>query len=671
MLFLDLETTGLSPIKDRIHGVGLLWEGGHSPQYLYPHAGLRIAAQCVVGHNAMFDLRFLLRKGHLAALPNVIHDTAMMARLVDENASAALDELTQRHLPAGNRLAAYGDVQSLCHQHKVAHVGQLAKLDLAYPAMKLRPAIASYCIEDLENTRALFYHLRDKIAALSSGPRFGGNRTIRDYYYDEALPFYSALLRIEEGGLLLDLGRLENARIQAGAALTHATNNIAQILQCGSARYTELRQEREREERIAKFKTEKRREEYRANPTFKFRINLGSYEQLGEVLRLQGLDLSSLPLTKKGTPKLGDVERGILRRENPKQELLWDALDQEAALSKYLDAFILATDKLREGDRVYPEYSTAPVTGRLACASPNIQQLPHTSKEGPTAGISIRGLYVAPPGKVFAHFDASQVELRIAAHLSQEPSMLAAYREGTDLHKATAGAIYGIPSAEVTDAQRQAGKSCNFLMIFRGGPGRLQQQLAGVGAVFTIEECKGIIDRFFALYPKYKAYLDGVKAHAFARLEIQAANGRVRRLPELAYARHFDYKRKRLTEDTPKWLIALLQEALPKYYEEGRCETIYEVARRIVNHAEKQAYNFPIQSVGASIVKAGIIALQAAGYTVVCTVHDAIDVALPSGAATTGAFEHIERILNDCYPLTVPLKWEGKLLKSFDDAEKA
>jgi DNA polymerase I len=140
-------------------------------------------------------------------------------------------------------------------------------------------------------------------------------------------------------------------------------------------------------------------------------------------------------------------------------------------------------------------------TGRMACRNPNLQNIP--SKGG---WAKIREAFVAAPGHRLIVADYSQMELRILAQLSQEPKMIQAFRDGTDLHSQTAEALFG---PEFTKEQRQIAKTFNFAVCYGSGPGTLAQQ-----ADIPYLQAKALLAKYFQTYPMLKEFLDRSSRHA-------------------------------------------------------------------------------------------------------------------------------------------------------------
>jgi DNA polymerase-1 len=142
--------------------------------------------------------------------------------------------------------------------------------------------------------------------------------------------------------------------------------------------------------------------------------------------------------------------------------------------------------------RVHDVAQATAVTGRLASSDPNLQNIPVRTAEGRR----IREAFIASPGHTLVSADYSQIELRIMAHLSEDPALLKAFHEGTDIHRATAGEIFSVSPAEVSADQRRYIKAVNFGLIYGMGAFGLATQL-------NIERAAAqqFIDKYFARYP--------------------------------------------------------------------------------------------------------------------------------------------------------------------------
>jgi len=161
-------------------------------------------------------------------------------------------------------------------------------------------------------------------------------------------------------------------------------------------------------------------------------------------------------------------------------------------------------------------------TGRMAAHNPNIQSTPVTGLYGD----AIRSVFAAPHGKKLIAFDYSQQELRILAHLSQDPKLHDAFAKGIDIHVLTASSVLQIPGDKIGKAERNIGKTLNFGIIYGETPYGLAKQLGK-----SPEECAGILRRYFETYYGVKKYFDNLMIHAKIHGFIETILGRRRGIP--------------------------------------------------------------------------------------------------------------------------------------------
>ncbi len=250
-------------------------------------------------------------------------------------------------------------------------------------------------------------------------------------------------------------------------------------------------------------------------------FNLGSPKQLGEVL-FDRLGLPSRKKTKTGR----STDSAVLENLAPMHPLPGIVLDWRR-VQKLRSTYAETLPRLvnEKTGRIHTSFLQAvAATGRLASAEPNLQNIPIRS----TDGRRIRAAFVAPEGRVLLSADYSQIELRILAHLSEDPGLLKAFREDADVHARTAAEVYGIAEADVTREQRSHAKAINFGIVYGMGATRLAGDL-GIKRV----EAKAIIERYFARYSGIKGYLDGVVEEAREKGEVRTLLGRRRLLPDI------------------------------------------------------------------------------------------------------------------------------------------
>jgi DNA polymerase I-like protein with 3'-5' exonuclease and polymerase domains len=698
ILVIDIESTGTNWRRDRLHGVGLFnahaWD---EPLYATADSNNSLTRGHLadpktdkLGHNITFDVKFLRQAGF--EVRGRLWDTRKIAHLLDENGSTGLKELTRRYL-GEDRLQGKTELDQLIESTGSGHVGNLCAKDLLDPSRPHTPTIAKYCLEDVQNTWDLFQvlikKLKDKHVAMKK--LWPKGKTILDYYLEIGEPFDRAQVEIELPGVRVDMGRIVGRQQELRQSQTDTLEALNKTLSLKIEAIRHHFAERALEKKLAELKNQKKIQEYKDKGTAAF-LKPFDWNKGGHVERLffneMRLPTQHLRKTKTGKVSLDNMNVQALLNVCHGDQKAIKVLEQYASYketAKLLNTFIGAPGKKgllshvqqQDGSAyVYPSYGDYLVTGRLSCSNPNTQQIPR--------GSGIKSFFVPhQEGNVFVHGDASQVELRIAAHLSQDPEMLRAYHDGEDLHRMTAAAFFEKDLAEVTDDERQAGKAANFLLIFGGSPGRLQAQLLNqAGRKFSLEECKGFIRAFELRYPVYQKHLKRILADVERRRCVVSETGRVRRLPDIQYGAMLDRDRRRfkgpkdfqrlLEEELGRWAKGkqrfsnLIEEALKRAKEQGD-DYVYTLASLKYAHAKKQAYNFPVQHLGAVMTKRAIFALQKAGHVVRSTVHDSIDVELP--VARLPEVPAIKRMMETAYPLSVPILWELKVLRSFDEKD--
>ncbi|MGH7734704.1 MAG: DNA polymerase, partial [Gemmatimonadales bacterium] len=200
-------------------------------------------------------------------------------------------------------------------------------------------------------------------------------------------------------------------------------------------------------------------------------VNLNSPKQLGALL-FEKLQLPVLKKTKTGASTDAEVldELAGMGHEVPK--LILEYREVQKLKSTYVDVLPAAVHP--DTGRIHTSFhQTGAATGRLSSSDPNLQNIPVRTEEGRR----IRQAFIAPPGSVLLAADYSQIELRIMAHLSGDPGLLAAFAEDLDVHVATAAEVFDVATTAVTSDQRRTAKTINFGLIYGMSPFGLARQL--------------------------------------------------------------------------------------------------------------------------------------------------------------------------------------------------
>ncbi len=338
-------------------------------------------------------------------------------------------------------------------------------------------------------------------------------------------------------------------------------------------------------------------------------FNINSPKQVGEIL------FDELQLDKKAKKTKGGqyvTSEEVLQTLMDKHEIVPLILEYRATkklLGTYIDALPLLINP--ETGKIHTTYNqTVTATGRLSSSNPNLQNLPIRSERGQL----IRKAVIPDPDCVFLSADYSQIELRLMAHFSQDEHLLAAFREGQDIHAATAAKIFGVPIEEVTKDQRRRAKTANFGIIYGISAFGLSQQLNS-----SRKEAQELIDGYFAAFPGVIAFIEQAKEKARQQGFVETLFHRKRYLP--------DIKSHNAT---------------------------------VRSFAERNAVNAPIQGTAADIIKIAMIRihtrLREEGYKaqMIMQVHDELNFNVPKNEIEQVRQIVVEEMQN-AVTLSVPL----------------
>jgi DNA polymerase-1 len=286
-------------------------------------------------------------------------------------------------------------------------------------------------------------------------------------------------------------------------------------------------------------------------------FNINSPQQLGKVL-FGDLRLPQSRRTKTGYSTEASVMEA-LRGVHPVIELILQYRQLSKLKSTYVDALPALIN--RKTGRVHTTFNqTGTATGRLSSSDPNLQNIPIRTE----LGNKIRKAIIAPPGTYLLSADYSQIDLRVLAHLSQDPGLIAAFAQDEDIHATTASKIFNIPGDAVTAEMRRNAKTVNFGVIYGMSDYGLEQ-----ATKLSREEAAQFITLYFQKYPRVKEYLEATKEQARKLGYVQTVLGRRRFLPE-----------------------------------------VHSVNRMVREAAERMAINAPVQGSSADIIKIAMINLH-------------------------------------------------------------
>ncbi len=350
-------------------------------------------------------------------------------------------------------------------------------------------------------------------------------------------------------------------------------------------------------------------------------FNMGSPKQIGEILFVK----LGLPVKKKTATGAASTDEEVLQELAADYPLPAKILEHRS-LAKLKGTY---TDKLPlmvnpATGRVHTNYAQAvAVTGRLSSNDPNLQNIPIRTPEGRR----VREAFIAPPGHVIMSADYSQIELRIMAHISEDPALLRAFERGLDVHRATASEVFGMPVEEVGPEQRRYAKVINFGLIYGMGA-------YGLASNLGIEQkaAKDFIEKYFLRFAGVKRYMDETRIKAKALGYVETVFGRRLWLPEIN------------SGNGPR--------------KAG---------------AERQAINAPMQGTAADLIKLAMVAVQKVlddeqrATRMVMQVHDELVLEVPE-TELPWARETVPRLMAGVAQLKVPLLAEVGVGPNWDQA---
>jgi len=347
-------------------------------------------------------------------------------------------------------------------------------------------------------------------------------------------------------------------------------------------------------------------------------LNINSTQQLSVAL-FDEMDLAE-PWMRRGKSGHYSTAADVLEKlhdRHPVIELILEHRQLSKLKGTYVDA-LPALVNPRTG-RVHTSFNqTGSVTGRFSSSNPNLQNIPIRTD----LGRKVRRAFIADDGWLLLAVDYSQVELRVLAHISGDPAMLAAFARGEDIHASTAAAIYGVPLQDVTRDQRRVAKMTNFAISYGVTGYGLSERTE-----LTPREADAFIKTYFETYPRIKEYIDGTRDQASERGYVETLLGRRRYFPELG--------------------------------------TQARVHRNVRDAAFRMAINAPIQGTAADILKVAMNRLwrelKARGLRsrMILQVHDELVLEVPEDELDLVA-SLVTRTMEGAYELDAALKADTK-----------
>ena len=510
----DTETTSLHAQQAELVGVSFAIEAGHAAYVPVAHRYMGAPDQ-LDRDWVLAQLKPLLENPELTKIgQNLKYDISVLANYDVHVRGVEFDTMLESYVL--DSVGTRHDMDTLSQTHlghkpvPFTEVAGKGKAQVTFDQVDIEIG-GNYAAEDADVTLRLHNTL---MAQLTRQPK------LHRVFTELEMPLVNVLSRIECNGVLID-----------DAMLLQQSQQLAMSMQ----------------------ETEKK-----AYELAETEFNMASPKQIQEIL----YDKMNLPILKKTPKGAPSTAEDVLQELSEEHELPRLILAQRS-LGKLKSTY---TDKLptminsRTG-RVHTSYHQAvTATGRLSSSDPNLQNIPIRTQEGRR----IREAFIAEPGKVIVAADYSQIELRIMAHLSNDETLLNAFNNNLDVHRATAAEIFEQALDEVSDEQRRHAKAVNFGLIYGMSAFGLAKQL-GVER----KQAQSYIDQYFLQYPGVKEYMESTREYAREHGYVETVYGRRLYLPDIKASNH-----------------------------------------NVRQYAERTAINAPMQGTAADIIKRAMIAVD-------------------------------------------------------------
>ena len=474
----DTETTSLNYMDAEIVGVSFAIEAGEAAYVPVAHDYLDAPTQLERDYVLEQLKPILADTSKTIVAQNLKYDRSVLANYHIEVNNQVLDTMLESYIY--NSVAGRHDMDSLAKRlldKDTVHFEDIAgkgARQLTFNQIALEQA-APYAAEDADITLQLHQTIWPEIESEGS---------LAALYKEVEAPLEKVLSRIERNGTLIDPD-----------AMFQQSEEIAAKVQQLETRIHDL-----------------------AGQVF----NLGSPKQLQEVL-YDKLELPVLKKTPKGQPSTAEEVLQQLADKYEIPQLILEYRSLTKLRSTYTDKLPLMINN--KTGRIHTSYHQAvAATGRLSSADPNLQNIPVRTEEGRR----IRKAFIAPEGMKIVAADYSQIELRIMAHLSQDPNLLKAFKDDMDVHSATAAEVFGLSLDDVDAEHRRKAKAINFGLIYGMSAFGLARQLQ-IGR----HEAQQYMHLYFERYPGVKHFMDVIRTRAAEDGYVETLFGRRLYLPEI------------------------------------------------------------------------------------------------------------------------------------------
>lgn len=572
---LDTETTALNYMQAQLVGISLAHQAGEAYYLPLRHQ----LTQNLPYQESLAALKPLLENPAVGKIgQHIKYDRHILSKEGIELAGNIDDTMLMSY--CHNSTATRHNMDDLAHYYLNYQTTSFETLagkgakQLTFDQIDIERA-AHYACEDADITLRLYEHFSRQLAQ---------NDSLAALYQTIEAPLSAVLYRMEARGVKIDSKRL----VQQSAEIEIQLKDL----------------------------------ESRAYDLAGSEFNLGSPKQLQEIL-FERLGLPVVEKTPKGQPSTNESTLEILAQEH--HAALPKIILEHRSLAKLKSTY---TDKLPEliqahTGRIHTSYHQAVTsTGRLSSSDPNLQNIPVRSAEGRR----IRQAFIAESGYYLLAADYSQIELRIMAHLSGDEGLIQAFKEGKDIHAATAAEIFGGDPEHIDREHRRNAKAINFGLIYGMSAFGLARQLG-----ISRQEAAGYIDTYFARYPKVRDYMDNARSAARQQGYAETLLGRRLYIPDINSKNQ---------------------------------------QRR--NAAERLAINAPMQGSAADIIKLSMLAIDRElgdnpDCRLIMQVHDELVFEVRQEAAPQYS-DIIRRHMENAHALSVPLIVDIGIGSNWDEA---
>ena len=573
----DTETTSIDYMEAKLVGLSFCCEAGKAAYvpmaHNYEGAPVQLAMELVLS-----KIRPLLENPEKTIIgQNLKYDISVMARHGVSIKAKVIDTMLESYVL--NSVASRHNMDDLALNYlglSTVHFEDIAgkgAKQLTFNQIELDKA-GHYAAEDADITFRLHQVL---------WPRLQAEGRLASVYQDIEIPLVPILSDVERGGVLLDEEQLK-------------------------------RQSRELEKRLHELEQE-------AYGLAGEEFNLGSPKQLQQIF-FQKLGLPVIKKTPKGQPSTAEPVLQELALDYPLPKVIMEYRGLSKLKSTYTDQ--LPKQIAQSTGRIHTSYHQAvTATGRLSSSDPNLQNIPIRTQEGRR----VRRAFIAPDGYKIMAADYSQIELRIMAHLSQDKGLIHAFKNGLDIHKATAAEVFGGAVSDVSDDHRRSAKAINFGLIYGMSAFGLSRQLN-----ISRGAAQDYIDLYFNRYPGVKDYMDRTRALAADQGYVETIFGRRLYLPEI---RASNFQRRQA--------------------------------------AERTAINAPMQGTAADIIKKAMITVHGwlassnLDTRMTMQVHDELVLEVPEVNVQEVA-SGVEKLMSGAAELCIPLVVEAGVGDNWDEA---